>query len=99
MAKPCLLPGDAHPDDEASKGAGTTAYYHAQGVRNVLVCCTGGEEGDILNPAMERPDVRANLFDVRMSELRESVRILGYDALHLLGYRDSGMPETEANAR
>src|SRR5262245_27958841 len=95
----CLLQVHAHPDDEASKGAGTTAHYHAQGVRNVLVCCTGGEEGDILNPAMERPDVRASLHDVRMAELHESVRILGYDAVHMLGYRDSGMPESEANAR
>src|SRR3954453_19339584 len=95
----CLLQVHAHPDDEASKGAGTTAAYHAQGVRNVLVCCTGGEEGDILNPAMERPEAREDLHEVRMQELRESVRILCYDSLHMLGYRDSGMPDTEANAR
>ncbi len=95
----CLLQIHAHPDDEASKGAGATAMYHAQGVRNVLVCCTGGEEGDILNPALDRDDIRANLPAVRLGELNESVRILGYDALHLFGYRDSGMPETEANAR
>ncbi len=95
----CLLQIHAHPDDEASKGAGVTAMYHAQGVRNVLVCCTGGEEGDILNPAMDRDEIRNDLFAVRMAELNESVRILGYEALHLLGYRDSGMPETEANAR
>lgn len=95
----CLLQVHAHPDDEASKGAGTAAFYAAQGVRNVLVCCTGGEEGDILNPAMDRPEVRADLHAVRMAELDESVRVIGYDACHLLGYRDSGMPETEANAR
>ena len=53
----CLLQIHAHPDDEASKGAGTSAKYAAEGVRNVLVCCTGGEEGDILNPAMETPEV------------------------------------------
>ena len=49
----CLLSVHAHPDDEASKGAPTVARYHAEGVRTVLVTCTGGEEGDILNPAMD----------------------------------------------
>ena len=89
----------AHPDDEASKGAGTTARYAAEGVRNVLVCCTGGEAGDILNPAVEHPGSPEALYEMRMAELRESVRVLGYDALHLLGYHDSGMPDTEDNAR
>jgi mycothiol S-conjugate amidase len=94
-----LLQVHAHPDDEASKGAGTTAKYAAEGVHNVLVCCTGGEAGDILNPAVDTPEVRANLFDVRMAELRESVNALGYESLHMLGYHDSGMPDTETNAR
>ena len=57
----CLLTVHAHPDDEASKGAPTCAMYHARGVRTVLVCCTGGEEGDIHNPAMDRPEVREDL--------------------------------------
>jgi mycothiol S-conjugate amidase len=94
-----LLQIHAHPDDEASKGAGTTAKYAAEGVRNVLVCCTGGEAGDILNPAVDTPETRANLFDVRMAELQESVDALGYASLHMLGYHDSGMPDTETNAR
>ena len=93
----CLLQVHAHPDDEASKGAATTARYADEGVRNVLVCCTGGEEGDILNPAMESPEVRESLAEVRRAELDESVKIIGYAALHRLGYRDSGMPDTEAN--
>jgi mycothiol S-conjugate amidase len=95
----CLLQVHAHPDDEASKGAGTTAKYAAEGVRNVLVCCTGGEAGDILNPAVDTPETRANLFEVRMQELRNSVDALGYESLHMLGYHDSGMPDTETNAR
>jgi mycothiol S-conjugate amidase len=95
----CLLCVHAHPDDEASKGASTVARYHADGVRTVLVCCTGGEEGDILNPAMDTPEVRADIGRVRMAELKAATDIIGYDETVLLGYRDSGMPDTEANAR
>lgn len=95
----CLLTVHAHPDDEASKGAGTVARYRAEGVRTVLVCCTGGEEGDILNPAMDTPEVRADLPAIRRRELHDAARIIGYDEVVLLGYRDSGMPGTEPNAR
>jgi mycothiol S-conjugate amidase len=95
----CLMQVHAHPDDEASKGSGTTAKYAAEGVRNVLVTCTGGEAGDILNPAADTPEVRADLPAVRIKELNESVAILGYASLHLLGYHDSGMPDTEDNKR
>ena len=94
----CLLSIHAHPDDESSKGAGTVAKYHAEGVHTVLVCCTGGEAGDILNPAMDRDDVRADLAAVRRAELEEAARIIGYDEVVMLGYRDSGMPDSEANA-
>lgn len=93
----CLLSVHAHPDDEASKGASTVAKYAAQGVRGVLVCCTGGEEGDILNPAMDQPEVREHLHEVRMAELQASVDAIGYEQLYLLGYRDSGMVDTESN--
>jgi mycothiol S-conjugate amidase len=34
-----------------------------------------------------------------MQELRNSVDALGYESLHMLGYHDSGMPDTETNAR
>jgi mycothiol S-conjugate amidase len=95
----CLLSVHAHPDDEASKGASTVARYHAQGVHTVLVCCTGGEEGDILNPAMDIPEVRADIGAVRLAELKASTDIIGYDETVMLGYRDSGMPGSEANAR
>ena len=54
----CLLTVHAHPDDESSKGAGTVARYHAGGVHCVLVCCTDGELGDIVNPAVDGPEVR-----------------------------------------
>jgi len=95
----CLMQVHAHPDDEASKGSATTAKYAAEGVRCVLVTCTGGEAGDILNPAADTPDVRADLPAVRMNELRQSVAVIGYSALHLLRYHDSGMPGTDDNKR
>jgi mycothiol S-conjugate amidase len=93
----CLLQVHAHPDDEASKGSGTNARYSAEGVHTVLVTCTDGAEGDILNPAADTPEVRADLRAVRLAELDESIGILGYGSSHMLGYRDSGMKGTEAN--
>ena len=94
----CLLSVHAHPDDESSKGAATVHRYAGEGVRCVLVCCTGGEEGDILNPAMERPEVRERLPEVRLEELARATEIIGYSEVVLLGYRDSGMAGTPANA-
>lgn len=92
-----LLSVHAHPDDEASKGAGTVARYHREGARSVLVCCTGGEAGDIINPAMDRPEVRENLTAVRRAELDRAAEIIGYDRVVMLGYRDSGMPDSDEN--
>src|SRR4051795_6958614 len=94
----CLLTVHAHPDDESSKGASSVAKYHAEGVHTVLVCCTGGEEGDILNPAMDRPEVRENLHQIRMEELARATEIIGYHETVMLGYRDSGMAGAESNA-
>ena len=93
-----LLCVHAHPDDEASKGASTVARYVAEGHEAYLVCATGGEEGDVLNKAMDTPEVRANLARIRADELVRSVKAIGYDELIWLGYRDSGMPDTPANA-
>ncbi|MGI9615838.1 MAG: mycothiol conjugate amidase Mca [Acidimicrobiales bacterium] len=95
---PRLLSVHAHPDDEASKGAPTVARYVAEGHEALLVCATGGEEGDILNKKMDTPEVRANLAAVRATELERSVKAIGYHELVWLGYRDSGMPDSEANA-
>ncbi|MBO0809458.1 MAG: mycothiol conjugate amidase Mca, partial [Actinobacteria bacterium] len=82
----------AHPDDESSKGAATMASYVRSGV-DVLVCTmTGGERGDILNKAMERPDVRANLPRIRREEMARAREILGVRQ-QFLGFTDSGLPE------
>ena len=103
----CLLTLHAHPDDEASKGAPTLAKYKSEGVRTVLVCCTGGEEGDLQNPSLREPgqpfhglsaeEEKALLAQVRPGELARSAEIIGFDVVEMLGYRDSGMVDTPPN--
>lgn len=103
----CLLTVHAHPDDEASKGAPTLAMYKAEGVHTVLVCCTGGEEGDLQNPGLREPgqpfhglepeQEKAVLAELRPLELARSAEIIGFDEVIMLGYRDSGMVDTPPN--
>lgn len=105
---PTILTVHAHPDDEASKGAPTLAKYHALGARTVLVCCTGGEEGDLQNPTLREPgqpfhdltpeQERELVTSMRPAELAASAEVIGFDEVVMLGYRDSGMPDSEANA-
>jgi mycothiol S-conjugate amidase len=87
-----LLAVHAHPDDESSKGAASMARYVAEGVDVLVATCTGGERGDILNPAMERPDVRERLSEIRREEMEHARRILGVRQ-EWLGFVDSGLPE------
>jgi mycothiol S-conjugate amidase len=87
-----LMHVHAHPDDESSKGAATTARYVAEGVDVMVVTCTGGERGSILNPNMDRPDVLANIAEIRRQEMDEARRILGVRQTWL-GFVDSGLPE------
>ena len=82
----------AHPDDESSKGAATMARYVREGAQ-VLVCTmTGGERGDILNPAMDRPEIKADIPSVRRQEMARAREILGVEQ-RFLGFVDSGLPE------
>jgi mycothiol S-conjugate amidase len=87
-----LMTIHAHPDDESSKGAATTARYVAEGHDVMVVTCTGGEAGSILNPAMDRPEVLANMPEVRRKEMARAAEILGVQH-RWLGFVDSGLPE------
>ena len=82
---PCILFSFAHPDDESFSGAGTAMKYGAAGLRTVLVTATRGEQGKAGKPAVCAPE---ELASWRERELREAVRIVGFDELHLLDYRD-----------
>jgi mycothiol S-conjugate amidase len=87
-----LMAVHAHPDDESSKGAATTARYVAEGVEVMVVTCTGGERGSVLNPKLERPEVVANLSEIRRAEMARAREILGVRQ-EWLGFVDSGLPE------
>lgn len=87
-----LLAIHAHPDDETSKGGGSTGRYAEAGVGTTLICCTGGEAGSVLNPALNRPEIKARIPELRRAELAAATAHLGYHRVWMLGYRDSNMP-------
>jgi mycothiol S-conjugate amidase len=87
-----LMAVHAHPDDESSKGAATMARYVAEGHEVMVVTCTGGEAGSVLNPAMDRPEVLENMAAIRREEMARAAEILGVQH-RWLGFVDSGLPE------
>ncbi|HET7474627.1 MAG TPA: mycothiol conjugate amidase Mca [Dermatophilaceae bacterium] len=88
-----LMAVHAHPDDESSKGAATMARYVAQGADVMVVSCTGGERGDVLNPRLKNdPEILRNLPEVRRREMARAQQILGVQHVWL-GFVDSGLPE------
>jgi mycothiol S-conjugate amidase len=83
----------AHPDDESSKGAATSARYAAEGNRVLVVTCTGGERGDILNPRLEgNPEILRDMPGYRRREMAAAAEALGIEHVWL-GFVDSGLPE------
>lgn len=87
-----LIAVHAHPDDESSKGAATYAHYVEQGVEVMIVTCTGGERGDVLNELVARdPKSRRDLAGLRRDEMARAQQIIGFEH-RWLGYEDSGLP-------
>ena len=92
MSELRLMAVHAHPDDESSKGAATLARYASEGHRVLVVTLTGGERGEILNPAMDLPEVHGRIADVRRDEMAKAAEILGVEHTWL-GFVDSGLPK------
>jgi mycothiol S-conjugate amidase len=83
----------AHPDDESSKGAATTAKYVAEGASVMVVSCTGGERGDILNEKLKNDaHILRDIAQVRRDEMKAAQEVLGCEHTWL-GFVDSGLPE------
>lgn len=90
-----LMHVHAHPDDESSKGAASTARYVSEGVDVHVVTCTGGERGSILNPGFDHPGIVDDpelIAEIRREEMERARKILGVTQ-DWLGFVDSGWPE------
>ena len=87
-----ILSVHAHPDDEASKGAATVAKYLKMGHEVLIVTCTGGERGDLLNKNLDETEFKNDVKKFRELEMQASIKVLG--AKHQwLGFEDSGWVE------
>ena len=95
--RPTLMTVHAHPDDETIGTGGAMAKAVAEGHRVVLVTCTRGELGEIVVPDMDTPDNHRRLGEIRAGELERAMGALGVTEWENLGYRDSGMMDTEGN--
>ncbi len=94
MTKRKILAVLAHPDDESFGMGGTLALYAQKGYEVHLVCATLGEAGTVDDEYLQNYD---SIPALREAELRCAVQSLGLSGLHLLGYRDLGMPDTPEN--
>lgn len=88
----CVAFLHAHPDDEAIFTGGSMALAAAAGHRVVLVVATRGEEGTPRFPLPAGESIAAR----REAETRAAAQILGVDAVHFLGFRDSGVAGGDA---
>jgi N-acetyl-1-D-myo-inositol-2-amino-2-deoxy-alpha-D-glucopyranoside deacetylase len=95
--RPTLMTVHAHPDDETIGTGGAMAKAVAAGHRVVLVTCTRGELGEIVVPEMDTPDNHRRLGEIRAGELERAMDVLGVTEWENLGYRDSGMMDTDGN--
>lgn len=89
-----LLSVLAHPDDESFGMGGTLAYYAEHGADVYLICATRGEVGEVDPVYMDQYD---SIAELREAELRCAAEQLGIREVHLLDYRDSGMPGSADN--
>ena len=84
----------AHPDDESFGIGSTIARYAAEGVSVHYACATRGECGEVAPELLAGYESAGAL---RTAELTCAAYALDLAAVHLLGYRDSGMTGSPDN--
>lgn len=94
MSRRTLLCVHPHPDDESIACGGVLARAAVAGDRTVVVTCTGGEAGDNLAGIDLAGE---DLATHRRRELAAALHVLGVEAHHWLGFRDSGMAGSATN--
>lgn len=99
MSDRTLLVVHAHPDDEVFSTGGLLAKHAAAGDRTVVVYCTNGEAGEVHDERLDPDDARARLGEIRREEVQQACGLLGVSDIRFLGYRDSGMRDTDENKR
>src|SRR5262245_49262100 len=87
---PTLLFSFAHPDDESFSGVGTAMKCADAGAKIVVLTATRGERGKTGDPPLCRPE---EVGPFREMELRAVADIVGFDALHILDYKDQELPQ------
>lgn len=98
MANRCLMAVHAHPDDEVFSTGGILAKSAQAGDRVVVVYCTNGEAGEMHDADLVVEEALPRLGEIRVEEARKACALLGVTDVFFLGYRDSGMKDTEENA-
>ena len=94
MSNRRLLISMAHPDDESFGLGGLIAKYVAEGVDVYLICSTDGGAGTVLPEFLEEYE---SISDLRQAELDCAAAILGFKQVFNLGYKDSGMMNSESS--
>ena len=94
MADRRLLVSFAHPDDESFGLGGLISKYVDEGVRVYLICATDGDVGTVSKEMLDGND---SVRTIRLQELDCASKKLGLQQVFRLGFKDSGMMDSESS--
>ena len=89
-----LVTFHAHPDDESISTGGTMTLAARAGHRVIIVTATDGAVGEVEDDFLDDGET---LAECRSRELDAAAEVMGVARVVRLGYRDSGMIDTDDN--